>query len=76
MGLQIPIMCVSVSYRPDPTTPNHSAHVSVEGGHRTSPPGPSVSCTYGSRHHSEESSSTHYEYVCMCMCVCVKCNLI
>ena len=65
---------VSVSYRPEPTTPNRSAHVhvSVDGDHRTSP-GHSISHTYSSRqsdHHSEESASTHYECVCVCVCMC------
>ena len=76
--------CVFVSYRPEPTTPNRSAHVSVEGDHRTSPPDHSVSRTYGSRqsnHRSEESASTHYEYVCVCkvqldMKICTMCRCL
>ena len=67
---------VSVSYRPhEPTTPNRSAHVhvSVDGDHRTSPPGHSIGHTYGSHqsdHRSGESASTHYECVCVCVCMC------
>ena len=58
---------VSVSYRPEPTTPNRSAHVSVDGDHRTFPPGHSVSHTYGS---ITALRKVHLPVMRMCVCMC------